>query len=55
MQYPVFVFIHLCVLKTLNDTINENNEEHAVSKIEDIVKRKAGVGAESIVITTLNE
>lgn len=28
MQYPVFVFIHLCVLKTLNDNINENNEEH---------------------------
>ncbi len=28
MQYPVFVFIHLCSAKTLNDTINENNEEH---------------------------
>lgn len=28
MQYPVFVFIHLCSAKNFNDTINENNEEH---------------------------
>ena len=34
MQYPVFVFIHLCVLKTLNDTINENNEEELYEETE---------------------
>lgn len=28
MQYPVLFLFIFAVLKTLNDTINENNEEH---------------------------
>lgn len=33
----------------------ESLDDTQRTQIEDIVKRKAGVGAESIVITTLNE